>query len=83
MTESFIKPTFGDKIYEVESKLENYITIFIPTYKNEHLLLACVKSCLEQTYNKINVVVFDNGYRENKGSLQKDLARFNDSFSCF
>ena len=66
MKSSFICPLTGGKIFEVESKLEDYITIFIPTYKNEHLLLACVKACLEQTYKKINVVVVDNGFSESK-----------------
>jgi len=78
MKSSFICPLTGGKIFEVESKLEDYITIFIPTYKNEHLLLACVKACLEQTYKKINVVVFDNGYRESKGLLKDGLKKLND-----
>lgn len=57
---------------------EKKVTIFIPTYKNQHLVLNCVKSCLKQSYKNINVVVVDNGFNECGDSLRIDLMKFDD-----
>lgn len=54
------------------------VTIFIPTYKNKLLILACVNSCLKQTYANIEVVVIDNGFNELGEILKTDLEKFND-----
>jgi len=54
------------------------VTIFIPTFKNEALILACVKSCVRQTYTDIQIVVVDNGFSECRGSLGQELAKFDD-----
>jgi GT2 family glycosyltransferase len=54
------------------------VTIFIPTYKNEALILACVKSCVRQTYTNIQIVVVDNGFSECRGSLGRELTKFDD-----
>ncbi len=54
------------------------VTVFIPTYKNEELILGSVKSCLNQTYRNIKVVVLDNGFGEFGDRLGKALAKFQD-----
>lgn len=54
------------------------VTIFIPTYKNEELILGCVRSCLSQTYTDIKIVVVDNGFSECDGELGKALEKFDD-----
>lgn len=58
---------------------DDEVTIFIPTYKNEHLVISCVKSCLEQTHKNLIVVVVDNGYSEFGDSLWAKLSAFKDS----
>ena len=55
------------------------VSVFIPTYKNEALILGCVKSCLNQTYINIKIVVVDNGFSEYPGVLGKKLEKFGDS----
>jgi len=55
------------------------VTIFIPTYNNEALILGCVKSCLNQIYKNIKIVVVDNGFSEYPGVLEKKLKKVGDS----
>ena len=59
-----IFPCNNDTELDQDASLEDQVTIFIPTYKNEHLVLACVKSCLEQSHKNIVVIVVDNGFSE-------------------
>lgn len=68
----------NDKFNDLEPSLENQVTIFIPTYKNDHLLLSCVKSCIEQSYSNINIFVVDNGFKEFGDSLKNKLTLLND-----
>lgn len=68
----------GAKNSDLKSDLHDTITIFIPTYKNEHLVLGCVKSCLDQSYQNIIVIVVDNGFGETGDSLWKQLTKFKD-----
>ncbi len=60
--------------YEVERN----VTIFIPTYKNQHLILRCVESCINQTYKNIRIIIIDNGFNECGDSLRHELAKFDD-----
>lgn len=62
-----------------DAGFEDQVTIFIPTYKNEHLVLSCVKSCLQQSYKNIVVIVVDNGFSEFGDSLKTKLATFQDA----
>lgn len=64
--------------HDQEISFQDQITIFIPTYKNEHLVLACVKSCLDQSYKNIIVIVVDNGYSEFGDSLKNKLVKLKD-----
>lgn len=54
------------------------VTIFIPTFKNKELILGCVSSCLNQTYNNIQIFVIDNGYNECGDFLRTELDKFDD-----
>lgn len=58
--------------------VDRSVTIFIPTYKNEELIIGCVRSCLGQTYTNIRIVVLDNGFGECGGSLGRALETFDD-----
>jgi glycosyltransferase involved in cell wall biosynthesis len=80
-----VKPVETDSVVTLEKDVTapdesmRRVTIFIPTYRNEHLILACVRSCLAQTYTNIQVVVVDNGFSECRGSLGKELEQLHDT----
>src|SRR3989344_6789769 len=80
------KNVMGEKCYEYINHFGNTnmcdslrcVTVFIPTYKNEELILGCVNSCFSQTYKNIRIVVIDNGFNECGDSLRKELTKFKD-----
>jgi hypothetical protein len=51
------------------------VNIYIPTYKNYHLISACLSACLNQSYKNIKIFVLDNAYQEDgpklKGLIKK------------
>jgi|TARA_B110000908_G_scaffold170129_1_gene228826 glycosyltransferase involved in cell wall biosynthesis len=58
------------------------ISIIIPTYNREHLILEALESCVLQTYRPIEILVVDDGSTDqtitfvqdwNKGSSHKDV----------
>ncbi len=55
-----------------------HVTIFIPTYKNYHLIFSCIGSCIAQTYKNIKIVVVDNGYSEDQVTLLNKINSLND-----
>lgn len=59
------------------------VVIFIPTYRNEHLIDMCVKSCLSQTYQQLKVVVVDNGASESGRALHAKLKLLGDQRVCY
>lgn len=71
-----IKNISGEKL---NSEKIGLITIYIPTYKNEHLIIECVKSCIKQTYKNIQIIVVDNGYRELGEILKEKLSQLKDN----
>jgi GT2 family glycosyltransferase len=80
------KNVLGETCYESINQFGNTnmydslrcVTVFIPTYKNNELILGCVNSCLSQTYKNIRVVVIDNGFNECGDVLRKELTKFKD-----
>ena len=39
---------------------EKLVSIIIPTYNRPDFILKCIDSCLEQTYNNIEIVIIDD-----------------------
>ena len=80
------KNPIDDKCYEEVGHFGNNnmydslrcVTVFIPNYKNIELILGCVKSCLNQSYKNVRIVVIDNGFNECGDLLRKELAKFKD-----
>ncbi len=58
--------------------ITSQVTVFIPTYKNYHLILSSIESCLNQTYSSLKIVVVDNGYSEDGGVLYEKIKNIND-----
>jgi glycosyltransferase involved in cell wall biosynthesis len=54
------------------------VAIFIPTYKNYHLIYSSIESCLKQTYTNIKIVVVDNGFSEEPETLRRKIESYSD-----
>ncbi len=61
-----------------DSYEDKQVFIFIPTFKNEHLVLACIASCISQSYKNIRVVIVDNGSDKNDTSIHDKILLLND-----
>lgn len=55
------------------------IGIIIPVYNNEKLIENCIRSCLNQSYEDINIYVIDDGSRDNSKDVVKKLQEKNDN----
>lgn len=51
------------------SKKEELISIIVPVYNMEKYLERCVKSILAQTYNRIEVILVDDGSTDNSPAM--------------
>lgn len=66
----------------IVSKMNPLISIIIPTYNREHLILDALETCVSQTYRPLEIVVVDDGSTDrtvgfvedwNKCSSDKDV----------
>lgn len=61
----------------------NKISIIVPVYNVEKYIKRCVDSLLEQTYSDIEIILVDDGAKDNSGSLCDDLAKNDDRIKVF
>ena len=53
-------------------KKENIkISIIVPVYNGEKYIQECIDSLLKQTYNKIEIIIIDDGSTESTNSILK------------
>ena len=48
------------------------ISVVVPTFSSEHFIKSCLDSIFAQDYNNFEVIVVDNGSRDNMVSIVKD-----------
>jgi len=58
-----------------QKQIEYLVSIIIPTYNRAQLLVNCIKSCLNQTYKKVEVIVVDDGSTDNTEEVTADLCK--------
>ena len=49
--------------------LNSLVSIIVPVYRKEDTLDACLKSIMEQTYKKIEIILIDDGSPDNCGDI--------------
>jgi len=54
------------------------VSIIIPTYNRANLLPICIRSCLDQTYKNIEIIVVDDGSIDNTAEV---VTKFNEKDS--
>lgn len=54
---------------------EDLISVIIPVYNAEDTIIRCVDSVLKQTYTNIEIVLVDDGSKDNSPAICDDLAR--------
>lgn len=51
------------------------VSIIIPIYNSEHTLMRCVKSITKQTFKNIQIILVDDGSKDNSLIVAKQLAK--------
>ena len=58
--------------------LNKTVTIYVPTYRNEAVFEACLKSYLNQTYSNIKIKIFDNSCADGFQGIKNIINKYND-----
>ena len=51
------------------------ISVIVPVYNAEKYLVRCVDSILNQTYSNLEIILVDDGAKDNSGAMCDDFAR--------
>lgn len=55
--------------------MSDLISVIIPVYNVENYLEKCVKSVIGQTYKNLEIILVDDGSKDNSGSMCDELAK--------
>lgn len=55
--------------------MKSVISIIIPVFNSEKYLMACMESVLKQTYQKLQIIVIDDGSKDNSLKILNDYAK--------
>lgn len=51
------------------------VSILIPVYNREHLIIPCIESALSQTYKNIEIIIVDNNSTDGTWNICKEYAK--------
>lgn len=54
---------------------DSLITVIVPIYNVEKYLRKCIESILEQTYQKLEIILVDDGSTDNSGNICDEYAK--------
>ena len=55
--------------------VEGLVSVIMPTYKRSEKLLRAIDSVLNQTYKNLEIILVDDGSRDNCGQICDDYAK--------
>lgn len=58
-----------------ETKMDDLISVIIPVYNSEIYIEDCIKSVLEQTYTRLEVLIVDDGSLDKSKEICKRMSR--------
>ncbi len=58
--------------------MSDLISVIIPVYNVENYLEKCVKSVIGQTYKNLEIILVDDGSKDNSGAMCDELAKLDD-----
>lgn len=65
------------------SKNKPLISIIVPIYNSELYLKDCIESIINQTYKKLEIILVNDGSKDNSGSICDDYAKKDDRIKVF
>lgn len=54
--------------------MEKKVSIIIPAYNAENWIEHCLKSCIDQTYKNIEIILVDDGSSDTTRSISQKMA---------
>lgn len=63
--------------------MNELISIIVPVYNTSEYIAACLKSLAAQTYDKIEIIVVDDGSDDGSGEIAKSFAAADTRFKVF
>ena len=66
-----------------DSAREDLISVVVPAYGVEEYIEKCLDSILRQTYRSLDIIVVDDGSKDNSGAIADAMARKDDRIRVF
>ena len=57
--------------------MNNKVSVIVPVYNTEKYLPACIESLINQTYTNLEIILINDGSKDNTAKLMKQLAEKN------
>ncbi|MBR1769621.1 MAG: glycosyltransferase family 2 protein, partial [Bacteroidales bacterium] len=54
--------------------MNKLVSVIVPVFNNEDFLSECISSILRQTYTNIEIILFDDGSKDNSLRICKDFS---------
>lgn len=67
----------------VSSRTENLVSVIVPVYNAEKYVEKCVESIMNQTYNKLEILLIDDGSKDNSARICDYLATLDQRIKVF
>lgn len=61
--------------------MKDKVSIVIPTFNREKLIIGCLNSIIKQTYNNIEIIIVDDGSTDNTESVIENYINSNNQFN--
>jgi alpha-1,3-rhamnosyltransferase len=59
----------------MDSKITPLVSVIVPSYNHQHYIEQCINSIISQTYSNIQLIVIDDGSKDNSFEIIERLSR--------